>query len=49
MLWHPAFTETNMVATVPEKVVEAMKASIPMQRLGKTRRHRQCLFYFSLE
>lgn len=31
----PGFTETNMVATVPEKVVEAMKASIPMQRLGK--------------
>ncbi|MDH5163513.1 3-oxoacyl-ACP reductase FabG [Heyndrickxia oleronia] len=31
----PGFTETNMVATVPEKVVEAMKASIPMHRLGK--------------
>ncbi|MGE8205172.1 3-oxoacyl-ACP reductase FabG [Heyndrickxia sp. NPDC080065] len=31
----PGFTETNMVASVPEKVVDSMKAMIPLQRLGK--------------
>jgi len=31
----PGFTETNMVATVPEKVIDSMKAMIPLQRLGK--------------
>ncbi|MGE6260246.1 3-oxoacyl-ACP reductase FabG [Heyndrickxia sporothermodurans] len=31
----PGFTETNMVATVPEKVIESMKSMIPLQRLGK--------------
>lgn len=31
----PGFIETNMVATVPEKVIEQMKSIIPLQRLGK--------------
>ncbi|RLQ97252.1 3-oxoacyl-ACP reductase FabG [Falsibacillus albus] len=31
----PGFTETNMVAKVPEKVIEQMKSMIPLQRLGK--------------
>ncbi|SHF81938.1 3-oxoacyl-ACP reductase FabG [Ornithinibacillus halophilus] len=31
----PGFTETGMVAAVPEKVIDKMKAQVPMQRLGK--------------
>ncbi len=31
----PGFTETGMVAKVPEKVIEQMKSVIPLQRLGK--------------
>ncbi|QOR67480.1 3-oxoacyl-ACP reductase FabG [Cytobacillus suaedae] len=31
----PGFIETNMVAAVPEKVIEQMKSIIPLQRLGK--------------
>ncbi|MCA1030966.1 3-oxoacyl-ACP reductase FabG [Bacillus timonensis] len=31
----PGFIETNMVATVPEKVIEQIKAMIPLHRLGK--------------
>ncbi|WP_226671224.1 3-oxoacyl-ACP reductase FabG [Metabacillus litoralis] len=31
----PGFTETSMVASVPEKVIEQMIAMVPMQRLGK--------------
>lgn len=31
----PGFTETNMVATVPDKVIESMKTMIPLQRLAK--------------
>ncbi|MFD2046710.1 3-oxoacyl-ACP reductase FabG [Ornithinibacillus salinisoli] len=31
----PGFTQTAMVAAVPEKVIEQMKAQVPMQRLGK--------------
>ncbi len=31
----PGFTETNMVASVPKKVIEQMKALVPLQRLGK--------------
>ncbi|MGF2614750.1 3-oxoacyl-ACP reductase FabG [Rossellomorea vietnamensis] len=31
----PGFTETAMVAEVPEKVIEKMKAQVPMGRLGK--------------
>ncbi|MUK88457.1 3-oxoacyl-ACP reductase FabG [Ornithinibacillus sp. L9] len=31
----PGFTETGMVAAVPDKVIEQMKAQIPMQRLGR--------------
>ncbi|MBS4172000.1 3-oxoacyl-ACP reductase FabG [Bacillus sp. FJAT-49736] len=31
----PGFTETNMVASVPEKVIDTMKAMVPLQRLGK--------------
>lgn len=31
----PGFTETSMVTSVPEKVIEQMKAQIPQQRLGK--------------
>jgi 3-oxoacyl-[acyl-carrier protein] reductase len=31
----PGFTETSMVAAVPEKVIEQMKATIPLGRLGK--------------
>lgn len=31
----PGFTETSMVAAVPEKVIEQMKAMIPLGRLGK--------------
>ncbi|MGR3763486.1 3-oxoacyl-ACP reductase FabG [Rossellomorea sp. NS-SX7] len=31
----PGFTETGMVASVPEKVIEGMKAMVPMGRLGK--------------
>ncbi|MGG3914704.1 3-oxoacyl-ACP reductase FabG [Rossellomorea vietnamensis] len=31
----PGFTETNMVAAVPEKVIDQMKAMIPLGRLGK--------------
>lgn len=31
----PGFIETNMVAAVPEKVIEQMKSVIPLQRLGK--------------
>jgi 3-oxoacyl-[acyl-carrier protein] reductase len=32
----PGFTETGMVASVPEKVIEGMKSMIPLGRLGKT-------------
>ncbi|TYR79568.1 3-oxoacyl-ACP reductase FabG [Priestia megaterium] len=31
----PGFIETNMVATVPEKVIDHVKSTIPLQRLGK--------------
>ncbi|WP_201716865.1 3-oxoacyl-ACP reductase FabG [Rossellomorea arthrocnemi] len=31
----PGFTETNMVAAVPEKVIDQMKAMIPLGRLGR--------------
>ena len=31
----PGFTETTMVAEVPKKVIEKMKAQVPMGRLGK--------------
>ncbi|MFI8686664.1 3-oxoacyl-ACP reductase FabG [Rossellomorea sp. NPDC077527] len=31
----PGFTETGMVASVPEKVIDQMKAMIPLGRLGK--------------
>lgn len=31
----PGFTETSMVAAVPEKVIHQMKAMIPLGRLGK--------------
>ncbi|WP_273129282.1 3-oxoacyl-ACP reductase FabG [Bacillus weihaiensis] len=31
----PGFTETSMVASVPEKVIQQMVAMVPMQRLGK--------------
>jgi len=31
----PGFTETNMVATVPEKIIEQMKSMVPLRRLGK--------------
>ena len=31
----PGFTDTNMVAAVPEKVIDQMKAMIPLGRLGK--------------
>lgn len=31
----PGFTETSMVAAVPDKVIERMKEQIPQQRLGK--------------
>jgi 3-oxoacyl-[acyl-carrier protein] reductase len=31
----PGFIETNMVAQVPEKVINQMKAVIPLQRLGQ--------------
>ncbi|WAA13861.1 3-oxoacyl-ACP reductase FabG [Fervidibacillus halotolerans] len=31
----PGFTETNMVTTVPEKVIESIKGMIPLRRLGK--------------
>lgn len=30
----PGFTETSMVATVPDKVIDQMKAQVPMGRLG---------------
>ncbi|MBM7702645.1 3-oxoacyl-ACP reductase FabG [Metabacillus iocasae] len=31
----PGFIETNMVAAVPEKVINQVKSTIPLQRLGK--------------
>ncbi|MDQ0174713.1 3-oxoacyl-ACP reductase FabG [Bacillus chungangensis] len=31
----PGFTETSMVAGVPDKVIQQLKAAVPMQRLGK--------------
>jgi 3-oxoacyl-[acyl-carrier protein] reductase len=31
----PGFTETNMVATVPDKVIQQLVATVPLQRLGK--------------
>jgi 3-oxoacyl-[acyl-carrier protein] reductase len=31
----PGFIETNMVAQVPEKVIDQIKGMIPMQRLGQ--------------
>ncbi|WP_433748788.1 3-oxoacyl-ACP reductase FabG [Falsibacillus pallidus] len=31
----PGFTETNMVAKVPDKVIDQMKSMVPLQRLGK--------------
>ena len=31
----PGFIETDMIATVPDKVVESIKKQIPMARLGK--------------
>lgn len=31
----PGFTETQMVENVPDKVIERMKAQVPMRRLGK--------------
>ncbi|MCA1059555.1 3-oxoacyl-ACP reductase FabG [Rossellomorea aquimaris] len=31
----PGFTETGMVASVPEKVIDQMKSMIPLGRLGK--------------
>lgn len=31
----PGFTETNMVASVPDKVIQQMIAMVPLQRLGK--------------
>ncbi|CAO0820156.1 3-oxoacyl-(acyl-carrier-protein) reductase FabG [Desulfarculales bacterium] len=31
----PGFIETDMTAKIPEKIVEAMKATIPMGRIGK--------------
>lgn len=31
----PGFVDTNMVATVPEKVIQGLLQVIPMQRLGK--------------
>ncbi|KSU86816.1 3-oxoacyl-ACP reductase FabG [Priestia flexa] len=31
----PGFIETNMVAAVPEKVINQMKSTIPLQRLGQ--------------
>ncbi|WP_064092197.1 3-oxoacyl-ACP reductase FabG [Rossellomorea aquimaris] len=31
----PGFTETSMVASVPENVIQQMKAMIPLGRLGK--------------
>lgn len=31
----PGFTETGMVAGVPDKVIQQLKAMVPLQRLGK--------------
>ncbi|GGA75669.1 3-oxoacyl-ACP reductase FabG [Ornithinibacillus halotolerans] len=31
----PGFTETAMVSAMPDKVIDKMKAMVPMQRLGK--------------
>ncbi len=31
----PGFTETNMVATVPEKILQSIQSMIPLNRLGK--------------
>jgi 3-oxoacyl-[acyl-carrier protein] reductase len=33
----PGFTDTNMVAAVPEKVIEKVIQKVPMQRLGQPR------------
>lgn len=32
----PGFIETNMITTIPEKVIEMMKEKIPLKRLGTT-------------
>ena len=36
----PGFIETEMLATVPEKVLDGIRAQIPLGRLGARRRSR---------
>jgi acetoacetyl-CoA reductase/3-oxoacyl-[acyl-carrier protein] reductase len=31
----PGFIETDMIATVPDKVIESIKKQIPLARLGR--------------
>jgi 3-oxoacyl-[acyl-carrier protein] reductase len=43
----PGFTETNMVAAVPEKVIQQMVAMVPLQRLGKPEDIAKAYLYLS--
>lgn len=43
----PGFIETNMVQSVPERVIEQLKATIPLQRLGKPEEIAKAYLYLS--
>lgn len=43
----PGFTETAMVEEVPDKVIDQMKASVPLQRLGKPQDIAQAYLYLA--
>ncbi|MBM7659830.1 3-oxoacyl-[acyl-carrier protein] reductase [Bacillus mesophilus] len=43
----PGFTETNMVAAVPDKVIQQMLAMVPLQRLGKPEDIAKAYLYLS--
>lgn len=45
----PGFTETAMVEEVPDNVINQMKASVPMQRLGKPNDIAQAYLYLASE
>ncbi|MFZ3589766.1 3-oxoacyl-ACP reductase FabG [Bacillus sp. DJP31] len=45
----PGFTETNMVASVPENVIQQMIAMVPLQRLGKPQDIAKAYLYLASE
>ena len=43
----PGFIETEMTAVLPDKVKEAAKSTIPLQKLGKPKQIAQAVAYFA--